>query len=320
MMGSLTAANKEGKWGYIDRNNKAVIAFKYKQVLDFSVDGTRAFVQDFEDNWLLIDGSGSTLDSLDFNGFKSYEGDYCIVGKDGAWGLIDRSGKTVIEPQYLSLVQVDNCLFVAKKYDDYGIVNCDNMVIQDFKYQRITDAGNKLKIKEGNSYYYTDYDLKNKSPLYKKASVFEYGKAIVTSDEQINVIDESYEVLRSFDFDKVEHAGQGYFKSKQDGKWGLLSPTMEVLKEAKFFLLNKYQEDYILYAEASDEWGYLDKNGDIFIPAELPIAWEFKNGYARIFHPKGVGFINKSKQLVVDRRMFEVRDFYNGLARFQSLR
>ena len=90
------------------------------------------------------------------------------------------------------------------------------------------------------------------------------------------------------------------------------------ITDPDYDLMNRFQEGLILFS-VEDKWGYLEPDGEIFLPAELPLAWEFKDGFARCLHRRGCGFINKNKELVIDRRIFEVRDFYNGLARYQTM-
>ncbi len=321
MKSDLTAANYKGKWGFINNKNEPVIDFKYKQVLDFDKKVNRAFVQSFDNEWLLIDKADVIIDSLPYNAFKTWTDEYCPVSVNGLWGIIDKSGKEVLSPQYLYIDIVSKERVIAKQYDKYGIVDINNQTVEGFDYKRITAVSdNIIRFRTKAGYYYQNLLSGKKSKNFDKAGIYENERAIVSDGKKTIVLDNAFVAIKEFDYQKLQHAGEGYFKFKENDKWGLIDPDFNIIREADLYLLNKYQEGHILYALASDRWGYLDKNGEIFLPAELPIAWEYKNGYARIFHSKGVGFIDTTKNLVVDRRMFEVRDFYNGLARFQSLR
>lgn len=320
MIGDITAANYKGQWGFIDKNGQTKIDFQYKQVQDFNEEGNRAFVQDFENNWLLINAQNEVIDSLDFDNFKQFTGLYCPVAKNGDWGVINQSGEIQIPTAYALIEIINDEKVIAKKYGKQGVISMDDKVLLDFQFKKITVCPSdilRMKNDKGFSFYDIN-NLKKVSPDYKKASLMKDGLFVAQSQSGTSIINDAFEVVKALPYDRVEYANQNRWVYKKDGLWGILDENGEVLKAPAFDLINKYEEDIILFSQ-DELWGYLDLNGDVFIPAELPIAWEYKNGYARILHRKGIGFIDKSKTLIINKRIFEVRDFYNGLARFQTL-
>jgi hypothetical protein len=56
------------------------------------------------------------------------------------------------------------------------------------------------------------------------------------------------------------------------------------------------------------------------IPLKFPLVWDFSDGRARFIDNRGVGFIDKEGVMVISDNFIEVRDFSNGMARFQSYR
>lgn len=320
MLGPITAANFKGRWGFIDQKGNTHIEFQYKQVQDFNQEADRAFVQDFNNKWLLINDKNEIIDSLPFDNFKQFVGNYCPVATGGDWGIIDRSGALVVPTTYglIDLIKMD--LAIAKKYGKQGIINMNNVPVLDFQFKKINYCENDfVRMRDDKGYCF--YDLKTMSkasPYYQKASLLKDGYFVGKTDRQLAIITDQFKVFKSLPYDRVEYANQNRWVYKENGLWGILDEKGESLTEAKFDLINKYEEDIILFSQ-QELWGYLDMKGELFIPADFPIAWEYKNGYARILHRKGIGFIDKSKNLVIDRRVFEVRDFYNGLARFQTL-
>lgn len=320
MLGNITAANYKGRWGFINSKGEKVIDFQYKQVQDFDPKGERAFVQNFENKWFLIDAKNAIIDSMPYDNFKQFVGDFCPVAKDGSWGVIDKNAKLII-PNIYTLIEVigDNNI-IAKKYGKQGIINSKNEPLLDFKFKKINDCGNgMLRVRDDNGYSFYDIKAYKKiSPNYIKASLMQDGYFVGKTEKGQAIYDSQFKIFKALSYERVEYANQNRWVFKQDGLWGILDEYGEVLASPKYELINKYEEDIILFS-INEMWGYLDLDGEIFIPAELPIAWEYKNGYARILHQRGIGFIDKSKTLVVNRRVFEVRDFYNGLARFQAM-
>ncbi len=320
MKSNITAANLNGRWGYIDQSGKTVIDFIYKQVLDFNEEEDRAVVQDFSNNWILIDVDNKIIVSLEYQDYKSFSGSYCPVAYAGQWGLIDRDGNEIIKPAYGSIKIIgESC--IVKRDDKYGIIAIDGKELMPFDYDRIDVNDNSiLRVKSKGQYGFYDMNTYQKiSPEYANASKMEDGYFVVNDKSgKCTIINKQFKTVIEIEADKVEYANENLWKYKRNGLWGLIDISGNQITPPKYELMNKFQEGYILYS-VDDKWGYIDTKGEVFIPAELPLAWDFKDGLARVFHSKGVGFFNKDKVLVIDKRIFEVRDFYNGLARYQTM-
>ena len=320
MKSNITAANLNGRWGYIDQSGKTVIDFIYKQVLDFNEEEDRAIVQDFSNNWILIDADNKIIDSLEYQDYKSFSGSYCPVAYAGQWGLIDRDGNEIIKPAFGSIKIIGGSCIV-KRDDKYGIIAIDGKELMPFNYDRIDVNDNSiLRVKSKGQYAFYDMNTYQKiSPEYANASKMEDGYFVVNDKSgKFTIINKQFKTVIEIEADKVEYANENLWKYKRNGLWGLIDISGNQITPPKYELMNKFQEGYILYS-VDDKWGYIDTKGEVFIPAELPLAWDFKDGLARVFHSKGVGFFNKDKVLVIDKRIFEVRDFYNGLARYQTM-
>ena len=320
MTSHITAANLKGRWGFIDHKGDTKIDFTYKQVLDFSEN--RTFVENFKGDWLLIDNKGRTIDTLEFNKFSSFKDGKCAVAWNSMWGLIDDSADVLIEPEYELLKSLNSELWIAKRFGKYGLINSNNEVILDFKFLRIAESGDtdifKAKTKEG----YNLYRIGSTKPLlstHQKISKIYNGKLITKNAKSWDLLDadNGFQIIKSLNFDKVDFGGEGYWRFKVDGKWGLLDLQGNEIIPAKYDVLNRVQEGKIVVGN-NDQWGYIDTQGNEVIPMILPLAWDFKNGYARILAGRGCGFINTQGSFVIEDKYFEVRDFYNGLARFQE--
>ena len=77
---TLFAAEKDGKWGFVDKNNNVKIDYQYDKVTE--------------------------LNELGFAGIK----------KDGKWGVIDKDGNIILEPTYTIPEQYGEPYFIGKYY------------------------------------------------------------------------------------------------------------------------------------------------------------------------------------------------------------
>lgn len=78
-----------------------------------------------------------TYETISFN-----EGIACVCLND-KWGGVDYSNNTIIPCDYSSLCYGGNGLFVASKEGKFGIINKDNEIILEFKYDYIAPTNSK---------------------------------------------------------------------------------------------------------------------------------------------------------------------------------
>lgn len=90
----LAAAKKNGKWGYVDKNNNTVIPFEYEQVED-------RFISD------------------DCRGF---DGTYIPVKKNGKMGIINKQNQVVVPFEYSVIMHGDDGVFIAQKNGKWGFI------------------------------------------------------------------------------------------------------------------------------------------------------------------------------------------------------
>ena len=96
----LAAVKKDGKWGYIDTTGKYVIKPKYEEASDFFDNGL-ACIQ-INGKWGFIDKTGEFVTPPQFSGVNgfSFNKGYISVSKGAKIGIMDDSGKIIIEPIY----------------------------------------------------------------------------------------------------------------------------------------------------------------------------------------------------------------------------
>ena len=90
----LAAAKKNGKWGYVDKNNNTVIPFEYEQVEDrFIADNCRGF-----------------------------DGTYIPVKKNGKMGIINKQNQVIVPFEYSVIMHGDDGVFIAQKNGKWGFI------------------------------------------------------------------------------------------------------------------------------------------------------------------------------------------------------
>lgn len=313
------AANFEGKWGYLDGRGQKVIDFKYKQAYNFSSPG-QTFVQDFENNWLLIDAQGSLISKMPYSYLEDFYGDHAVVGNGQLRGVVSKEGSLVIPLQYSGIKIVSDTRIIGKNGRSYGLFKMDNTRLVQETFQRIVISSEDLiRVKKDGMYYLMDsqtLDYDGSKP-YVKVYDFTYDKTIIKDSRGHAVIDKKQKILKRLPYDRVEPVGHRMWKYKEGRRWGLLNEHGETVTMAEFDLLNRYADGRLAYS-IDARWGYLDTAGQPVLGGDLALVWDFHDGLARMIGNRGVGFIDTTGKMVVKDMFVEVRDFFNGLARFQT--
>ena len=312
---SLAVVNFKGRWGCINNNGDVVVDFKYRQLFDFSEN--RSFAQDFNNNWLLIDQFSNTTAQLEYDAFKSFNNGYAPVSKNTHWGIIDKNGHLLVPLVYQSIIPFDSTHFIAKENGKYGIISFNNDKLIDFKYDKIYSIKNGIiRAKLNSDYCFFRIKDMHVSGSFKEAWDYEYHHTIVNKGGKFHLMDDSFLFIKELDFKRIEFAGEMKWKYKENGMWGLLNTKGEVLTVPQFEIINNFNSGFAsIYLNG--EWGYIDSNGKIFVQPFLPLVWDFNDNRVRVITSGGFNMIDTSGRFIFQSSFSELRDFKEGLARFQ---
>lgn len=97
----LAAAKKNGKWGYVDRNDKEVIPFEYESTNEKCL--------------------GFWPTACDFCSPFSEDG-YAPVCKDGKFGIIDKENNVIVPFEYERIMPGSDGVFIAEKDGAWGFI------------------------------------------------------------------------------------------------------------------------------------------------------------------------------------------------------
>lgn len=87
----IAKARKDGKYGFVNEEEKEVIPFDYDAISDFEEDGLAKAEKDGKFGY--IDREGNDVVAFEYDNIGSYHGDFAIIEKDGKFGFIGRDKK-----------------------------------------------------------------------------------------------------------------------------------------------------------------------------------------------------------------------------------
>ena len=96
----LAAVRLNDKWGYIDTTGKFVIEPKFQYAGSFRNGMAQVKVIINDEKWECIDTTGKTVPAPDCYACGYFENGFATFRKNGKVGIIDTTGKIIIEPKY----------------------------------------------------------------------------------------------------------------------------------------------------------------------------------------------------------------------------
>ncbi len=166
-------------------------------------------------------------------------------------------------------------------------------------------------------------------PIYDLGATFSNGVAVVgryneDKDETTYFyIDKNGNQKGSF-----EYAGQHYcglaFATMDGDRWGFVDATAEWVIQPIYEDVYTFSDNLAKYYDtATENWGFIDKKGDVVIPAMNLLGYDyvssFSEGYARytMYDDEGYGtdgFIDKKGKIAINAQYDWAGSFSDGLA------
>lgn len=174
MSDNIITAKKNGKWGFINFQNKAITAFKYDNAGKFkngfgyieldkkqgqvNAKGIEVVKPEYDEVWSFkngaivvkkgnlygfirengtIIGSINHQDAFDFNSYG-----YGAIKDNGKYGIIDLAGNTILPVEYPSIPEaLDKEFFKVKKDGKFALVNKAGKFLTEYEYYNIFSPG-----------------------------------------------------------------------------------------------------------------------------------------------------------------------------------
>lgn len=269
-------------YGYIDKTGKFVIEpGKYDFAEDFSEGLASVSInnpnQRFRQGY--IDTTGKVVIKGQFQTAGEFQNGTAAVrtGND-KWGMIDKTGKFIVQPIYDGLFPVIEEVGIGVK----------------IKNEKSTPFDQKP-----SDFEFTFFDRTGK--VIAKPSVFVFGSfeegLVLYLDEikkAMGFVDKTGSIAIEARFEKVLGFSNGLCPVRVNGKWGYIDKT------GNFVIPPQYGEAFMFYdglakIQIDGKYGFIDKIGKIVIP---PRGWDVSNFEDGLAYVRGNGLIDKTGKYV----------------------
>jgi hypothetical protein len=248
--------------------------------------------------------------------YRPDNGGLYLIENDGKFGFMDRTGTTVIEPQFEEVGAFSEGLAAVRVGTKWGYINAKGELVinpqfdhaSSFQYGRAVVklcCGNSPSPGPDSRFGFIDKNGQYiGNPDLRKASSFSGGMAsVVTVDGQAAFVSRSGETLMLGKFDAVKGFHGGLAPASTGGKWGFVDGKGDWKVDPQFEFAEEFSEG-LAAVEVGGRTGYVDRTGKFVINPQYERTGSegFVGGYS-VFSPlKDAGSDKSPPYGVIDRK------------------
>ncbi len=322
------AIKDNGKFGYIDKNGKLVIDYKFVGAKDFKNGYAEVSNGTY---WALIDKKGKRISDW-YEQINDFKGNLAIVKKLDNVGFINRSGKFMGQ-WYKTIEPLKYGLYKVYKYEKYALVNSEGYIVSQWfdkiynfkngylevekegKYAFVNKIGAMvigwydkigkivngiIKVENNGKYGFYNVESFYISNFYDSLGVFHDGWAIVKNKGKYTFIGKKGNLMSKFTFDKCYDFENKIAKVEKDKKAAYISDSGKIIMG--WYKVRKYYQKEppkgLIVVKYGRKYGFETLNGRRIIPAKFDYAENFSEGLALVKNNPKKMYVTKEGKLV----------------------
>lgn len=231
-----------GKWGIYEESTQDIITLPVYDNIKV-LDSTRSNFAVLQNGyWGIVKRDGDILtppiwEDIFSLGYYAY-----AVRKNGLYGWIDNiSGNIIQRPVYTSVNAIDMFLICVGKNNLYGIVNINKgTVVKRIEYDRqfvgLYSNAYWILYKNGKYYVMDMLDVPITKTGYSEIKSITRNAVFIKENQKLGLVRmrDGKEIAKPV-YDKIEDMSQpGFYKVKQNGKWGAVDYDGNLIFECKY--------------------------------------------------------------------------------------
>ncbi|WP_158995981.1 WG repeat-containing protein [Mucilaginibacter sp. L196] len=284
--------------------------------------------------WGLRDtATGKLVLGYTFEKIWNFKNGFATVLLNGKYGLINKYGKVVVEPNYDSPEKMDvkcGCVAFEVGYGPIVIIDTNGKSVVPMTsgitgilpcQKRITMGDDKFGMINFNNDTILPFKFREAHLLpegFCVASKFDsspddnlYGLYDLNGKQ---VLPHAFEMIDGF------YCGRALVKKK--GKYGVIDETGKELFYTDYGRIDRFTNGYaLIYTNPKDgeiKVGVINKNGKVVVPAIyqwLENVYNFSDGLAAMAQNRKYGFVDTTGRIVVQFNYDKVESFRNNIAK-----
>ncbi|MCC6725568.1 MAG: WG repeat-containing protein [Saprospiraceae bacterium] len=222
----------------------------------------------------------------------------------GLRGLIDSTGKDVIEPMYSSIEEFSQGLAKVNRDSKQGIIDFNGKVIEPLNAN--------IFITSQRPYGFTIIDKQTKkqtliSPYaggkrlegldnYPK---FSEGVAVVSKEKKYGIVDSTCAIIVPFEFDYISDYKNGGLIASKNKQYGVFDKTGKLVVPLEFERISNTPEPNLFYVSKTGKMGLMANDGSTNIPLEYTSIEQASNGVWEVSKDNKYGLLNSKGEVLL---------------------
>ena len=243
----------------------------------------------------------------------------------GAYGYIDTAGRTVVRPQYLSAYSLRKGLARVRGDLKWGLIDKTGKPVLEQTFGElgwVTDKAFGAKPAVGKSRnLWGFYDRTGNAilePQFESASFLGDGQAVVRKGTKYGVVDSAGKLIVAPEYDDAGWLfTEGLLPVCKAGKWGFIDTAGKVVIEPRYDAVGGFTPGNPCAVKEDHEWGFIGIDGKAVIPPQFDMAVCFSEGLAVVKIGELWGFVDKAGKQVIKPQFELAGSFSEGLAPVQ---
>ena len=326
--GGITAIQYKGKWGYIDRNGYVIVEPQYDEV-SWSFSEGLAYVKN-GNTFFYIDSSGQKvigpMQMSEYSDIGLFHEGLAFVRVGSRCGYINRNLQFVIDPtsEFNEAWPFHDGCAIVRSHGKWGCIDKTGRFILAPNYDWIEDEFHEglMRVGIANKIGFVDHYGKTIiEPKYGRGCVdyFSEGLAAARVQEKCGFIDKTGKFAIEPIFKNAGRFCENMAPVQYGTKFGYINKTGNYVIEPQFDYAERFFGGYA-YVKKGNKNGVIDKFGHIlFEPKYVMDDWREFHDNMGIVWTRGnddkFGYIDNTRQLVINPIFDEAYDFHEGLAR-----
>lgn len=209
-----------------------------------------------------------------------------IVKKDNKYGVIDNTGKSLVNTEYEELTWFDDSKNKNLKLNHPNYFN--------FHWFH-NYAGNEYAIakKDGK---FGIIDKENKmlvKPMYDSITKLFNGYSIIEKDGKFGYLNEDLELVKKTIYDEAkEFLDEATFVKASNLKWACITKDMAEKEKAVYDEVYNFNNT-IARVKKENKWGYVNNSCEELVKPIYEYAYDFSNGIGKVIKDGKITFVNK---------------------------
>lgn len=287
---ALFPISKAGKWGYIDRSGKVIVAPRYDQAFEFS------------------DGLGA-------------------VREGKLWGYLDSSGQVRIPIKFEQLLAFPFCGESALVYDpraNVALLGRNGEVTPKPEWEKAVDChGGVMAVRQKRKWgYFTAAGVQVVEAKFDAVGQFGEGAGPASVDGKWGYVDNRGRWVIEPRFDEAGRFSEGLAPVRVAHLWGYIDRSGKFAREPAYSLAYPFSRGrgrVVLWGEDKlSRTGFVDKTGKFVIEPQYPVAGDFVEDRAQVRVGDKIGFIDPEGRMAIPAKYDFAADFAGGLALVKS--